>query len=39
MHAENTVKRTVLMNPGPVNVTDKVRNAQLRGDLCHREPE
>ena len=39
MHAGNTVKRTVLMNPGPVNVTDKVRNAQLRGDLCHREPE
>ena len=27
------------MNPGPVNVTDKVRDAQLRGDLCHREPE
>ena len=28
-----------LMNPGPVNVTDWVRDAQLRGDLCHREPE
>ena len=28
-----------LMNPGPVNVTDRVRDAQLRGDLCHREPE
>jgi 2-aminoethylphosphonate-pyruvate transaminase len=27
------------MNPGPVNVTDKVRDAQLQGDLCHREPE
>ena len=27
------------MNPGPVNVTDKVRDAQLRGDLCHRETE
>ena len=27
------------MNPGPVNVTDKVRDAQLRGDLCHREKE
>ena len=27
------------MNPGPVNVTDKVRDAQLRGDLCHRESE
>ncbi|MCH8158189.1 MAG: alanine--glyoxylate aminotransferase family protein [Nitrospinae bacterium] len=33
------MQRTVLMNPGPVNVTDKVRDAQLRGDLCHREPE
>ena len=33
------MKRTILMNPGPVNVTDKVRDAQLRGDLCHREPE
>ena len=39
MHPENTLKRTILMNPGPVNVTDKVRDAQLRGDLCHREPE
>ena len=29
----------ILMNPGPVNVTDRVRDAQLRGDLCHREPE
>ncbi len=35
----NTVKKTILMNPGPVNVTDKVRDAQLRGDLCHREKE
>ena len=33
------MKRNILMNPGPVNVTDKVRDAQLRGDLCHREPE
>ena len=33
------MKRTILLNPGPVNVTDKVRDAQLRGDLCHREPE
>ncbi len=36
---ETIVKRNILMNPGPVNVTDKVRDAQLRGDLCHREPE
>ncbi len=32
-------KRTVLLNPGPVNVTERVRKAQLRGDLCHREEE
>ena len=33
------MKKMTLMNPGPVNVTDWVRDAQLRGDLCHREPE
>ncbi len=33
------MKRTVLLNPGPINVTDRVRDAQLRGDLCHREME
>ncbi|MBT3515915.1 MAG: 2-aminoethylphosphonate aminotransferase [Nitrospina sp.] len=33
------MKKLILMNPGPVNVTDKVRDAQLRGDLCHRESE
>lgn len=33
------VKRTVLLNPGPVNVTPAVRDALLRGDLCHREKE
>lgn len=31
--------RTVLLNPGPVNVTPTVRDALLRGDMCHREPE
>ena len=29
----------VLLNPGPVNVSPRVREALLRGDLCHREPE
>lgn len=29
----------VLLNPGPVNVSPRVRDALLRGDLCHREPE
>jgi len=27
------------MNPGPVTLTERVRQAQLRPDLCHREPE
>jgi 2-aminoethylphosphonate-pyruvate transaminase len=29
----------VLLTPGPVNVSARVRDALLRGDLCHREPE
>jgi len=32
-------KRWVLMNPGPVNVTNRVRKALLRPDICHRENE
>src|SRR5690349_2182975 len=28
-----------LLNPGPVNTSEKVRHAALRPDLCHREPE
>lgn len=31
--------RTILLNPGPVNVSERVRAALMRGDLCHREPE
>lgn len=31
--------RTVLLNPGPVNVTDRVRQALMLPDLCHREKE
>jgi 2-aminoethylphosphonate-pyruvate transaminase len=31
--------RTVLLNPGPVNVTDRVRQALMLPDLCHREQE
>ena len=31
--------RTVLLNPGPVNVSPRVARALLRGDLCHRERE
>src|SRR5919106_5389356 len=31
--------RTMLLNPGPVNVSPRVAQALLRGDLCHRERE
>lgn len=27
------------MNPGPVNITDRVRKALLKPDICHREKE
>ena len=33
------MSRTVLLNPGPVNVTDRVRQALMLPDLCHREKE
>lgn len=29
----------ILLNPGPVNLSVRVRNALTRGDWCHREPE
>ncbi len=29
----------ILLNPGPVNVSDRVRNALMGPDLCHRESE
>lgn len=32
-------QRTILLNPGPVTLTDRVRQALLYKDLCHREPE
>lgn len=28
-----------LLNPGPVTLSERVRRALLRPDLCHREPE
>jgi 2-aminoethylphosphonate-pyruvate transaminase len=31
--------RQILLNPGPVTLTDQVRAALSRGDWCHREPE
>ena len=29
----------ILLNPGPVNVSERVRTALLRDDICHREEE
>jgi 2-aminoethylphosphonate-pyruvate transaminase len=29
----------ILLNPGPVNVSDRVRQALVRPDMCHRESE
>lgn len=31
--------RTILMNPGPVTLSRRVREALMRADWCHREPE
>ena len=31
--------RSILLNPGPVSLSESVRNAVARVDLCHREPE
>lgn len=31
--------KTILLNPGPVTLTDRVRESMLGPDLCHREPE
>ncbi len=32
-------RTTILLNPGPVVLSERVRRALLRPDLCHREPE
>jgi 2-aminoethylphosphonate-pyruvate transaminase len=34
-----TLPRQILLNPGPVTLTDRVRAALTQGDWCHREPE
>jgi 2-aminoethylphosphonate-pyruvate transaminase len=31
--------RCILLNPGPVSLSDAVRKAAVKSDLCHREPE
>ena len=33
------MSREILLNPGPVNLSERVRQSLLRPDLCHREPE
>ena len=33
------MSRQILLNPGPVTMTERVREALGRGDWCHREPE
>ena len=30
-------KRKILLNPGPVTLTSRVRQSLLKEDLCHRE--
>jgi 2-aminoethylphosphonate-pyruvate transaminase len=32
-------KKMVLLNPGPVTLTERVRASLSKEDLCHREPE
>ncbi len=36
---KSRAQRLVLMNPGPVNVSERVRKTLLGPDICHREPE
>ena len=31
--------RSILLNPGSVSLSEKVRKAAVSTDLCHREPE
>jgi 2-aminoethylphosphonate-pyruvate transaminase len=39
-HPLNHLKtKLILLNPGPVNVTERVRKALLGPDICHRESE
>ena len=29
----------ILLNPGPVTLTNRLKKSLLKEDLCHREPE
>jgi 2-aminoethylphosphonate-pyruvate transaminase len=33
------MRRTILLNPGPVTLSDRVRSSLVLADQCHREPE
>jgi len=33
------LKKMILLNPGPVCTSERVRNSLMKGDLCHRESE
>jgi 2-aminoethylphosphonate-pyruvate transaminase len=33
------MNRSILLNPGPVTLSERVRGAMQQPDLCHREPE
>jgi 2-aminoethylphosphonate-pyruvate transaminase len=33
------IDRNILLNPGPVTLSDRVRQSLLKEDLCHRESE
>ncbi|NDD29090.1 MAG: aminotransferase class V-fold PLP-dependent enzyme [Proteobacteria bacterium] len=33
------MSRTILLNPGPVTLTERVRQSLLRPDMCHREAD
>lgn len=34
-----TARREILLNPGPVTLSERVRSALLRPDMCHREED
>ena len=38
-HVTTTIKRNVLLNPGPATTTDTVKYAQVVPDICPREEE
>ena len=39
IHSLSALEHDILLNPGPVNVSERVRQALMRPDICHRESE